>query len=135
VTYPLAVSIAVLAVIGLDLGLTRIRLITRAAFWVSYAIILAFQLIVNGVLTGVPVVRYRPSAIVGLRIAYAPVEDLLFGFCLVLSTLTIWVWLGRRTGSGRRDRVARVIHEPTRPGPATAARPANPTDTRREKTS
>jgi lycopene cyclase domain-containing protein len=126
VTYTLVVSIAVLAAIGLDVALTRVRLIARKAFWVSYAIIVAFQLIVNGVLTGVPIVRYRASAISGLRFAYAPVEDLLFGFCLVLSTLTIWVWLGRR---------ARVTHEPTRPGPATAARRLTPTETRREKTS
>jgi hypothetical protein len=48
------------------------------------------------VLTGVPVVRYDPNVIIGWRIAYAPVEDLLFGFALVLLTLSTWVWLGRR---------------------------------------
>jgi lycopene cyclase domain-containing protein len=41
-------------------------------------------------------VRYNPEAIVGLRIAYAPVEDLAFGFALVLTSLSVWVWLGRR---------------------------------------
>jgi lycopene cyclase domain-containing protein len=126
VTYTLVVSIAVAAAIGLDLALTRVRLVARKAFWVSYAIILAFQLIVNGLLTGVPIVRYRPSAIIGWRIGYAPVEDLLFGFSLVLSTLTIWVWLGRR---------ARVTHDAASPGPATASRRPRPTETRREKTS
>jgi lycopene cyclase domain-containing protein len=126
VTYTLVVSIAVVAAIGLDVALTRVRLIARKAFWVSYSIIVAFQLIVNGVLTGGPIVRYRASAIIGWRVAYAPVEDLLFGFALVLSTLTIWVWLGRR---------ARVTHDVTRPGPATATRRAGPTETRREKTS
>ena len=30
------------------------------------------------------------------RIAYAPVEDLLFGFALVLATLAWWVFWGRR---------------------------------------
>jgi lycopene cyclase domain-containing protein len=40
-------------------------------------------------------VRYDPDAIVGLRIAYAPVEDLLFGFALVLLTLSIWTRLRR----------------------------------------
>ncbi len=91
----------VLAVAGVgvavvvDLLVTRTRLVTRATFWIAYAIIVGFQLITNGLLTGIPVVRYRASAITGLRIAYAPVEDLLFGFALVLSTLAIWVWLGR----------------------------------------
>ena len=31
------------------------------------------------------------------RIAYAPVEDLAFGFALVLMTCVVWVWLGRRS--------------------------------------
>ena len=30
------------------------------------------------------------------RIADAPVEDLLFGFSLVVQTLTWWTWWGRR---------------------------------------
>jgi hypothetical protein len=41
-------------------------------------------------------VIYDPAAIIGWRIAYAPVEDLLFGFAMVLLTLSVWVWLGRR---------------------------------------
>jgi lycopene cyclase domain-containing protein len=49
------------------------------------------------VFTGRDIVRYSPSAIIGWRIAYAPIEDLGFGFALVLVTLSVWVWLGRRT--------------------------------------
>jgi hypothetical protein len=33
---------------------------------------------------------------VGQRGHHAPVEDLLFGFTLVLLTLVLWVWWGRR---------------------------------------
>jgi lycopene cyclase domain-containing protein len=91
----MAVS-GVVAVIVLDLLILRTRLLLRKAFWTSYAIVLFFQLIVNGVLTGVPVVRYDPQAIIGRRIACAPVEDLLFGFAMVVLTLSTWVWLGRR---------------------------------------
>ena len=68
-------------------------------FWVSYAIVLAFQLIVNGVLTGLSIVRYSPKVIFGWRVAWAPVEDLGFGFALVLLTLSTWVWLGRHVSS------------------------------------
>jgi hypothetical protein len=32
----------------------------------------------------------RPS-LVGIRIAAAPLEDLLFGFALVLGVLTMWI--------------------------------------------
>ncbi len=74
---------------------------------------LGFQLIVNGLLTGLPVVRYRADAIIGWRVAYAPVEDLLFGFALVLLTLTGWVGLGRR---------ARTAHELASPRAATQPR-------------
>ena len=40
---------------------------------------------------------YRSGAITGLRIAAAPVEDLLFGFSLLLGVLTLWVKAGKRS--------------------------------------
>jgi lycopene cyclase domain-containing protein len=79
-----------------DLVVLRTRLVTRAVFWSTYPIIITFQLLSNGILTGRHIVVYDPAAIIGWRIAYAPVEDLFFGFAMVLLTLSIWVWLGRR---------------------------------------
>lgn len=87
--------IAVLVALGIDLAVLRTRLVQRKAFWTAYAIMLFFQLIVNGLLAGIPIVEYDSDAIVGLRVAYAPVEDLLFGFAMILLTLATWVWLGR----------------------------------------
>ncbi len=95
-------SYTALAVVGvavavvLDLAVLRTRLLARKAFWVAYAIVVFFQLVVNGILTGFSIVTYAPDAIIGVRIAYAPVEDLLFGFALVTQTLAWWVWWGRR---------------------------------------
>lgn len=89
---------AVLGVAGavlLDLVVLRTRLVTGVTFWLTYPIVLFFQLLSNGVLTGLEIVSYHPDAIIGRRIAYAPVEDLAFGFALVLATLSVWVWLGR----------------------------------------
>lgn len=91
----------VLAVVG-DLLVLRTRVLLTRTFWAAYPIILTFQLLSNGVLTGRGVVRYDPTAVTGVRIAYAPVEDLAFGFALVVSTLTIWVRLTRRDGSRPR---------------------------------
>jgi lycopene cyclase domain-containing protein len=91
----LALLGVVLAVV-LDLVLLRTRLLTRKIFWVSYAIIVFFQLVTNGIFTGRDIVMYDPDTILGLRIVYAPVEDLLFGFSLVVQTLAWWVWWGRR---------------------------------------
>ena len=96
-SYTQLALLAVAVAVGLDELVLRTHLLRRKAFWTAYAIVLGFQLLVNGVLTGVPVVRYNPDTILGPRIVYAPVEDLLFGFSMVLVTLAIWVWSGRRT--------------------------------------
>jgi lycopene cyclase domain-containing protein len=99
---------------ALDLVVLRTRLLTRRAFWVSYAIVLVFQLLTNGWLTGRGIVRYDAGSVVGGsaavalghgRILYAPVEDIAFGFSLVLQSLAWWVFWGRR-GVERRVRRA-----------------------------
>ena len=104
----IAVAAVVLAIIA-DIWLLRTRLITRVDFWLAYAIMFVFQLLTNGVLTGREVVRYADDAIVGVgndkaspefigggRLFFAPIEDRMFGFALILWVLGIWVWLGRR---------------------------------------
>ena len=95
-TYTIAVLLGTAGALTADLAVLRTRLVTRKVFWATYPIVLGFQLLANGLLTGRGVVRYNPSTILGWRIAYAPVEDLLFGFALVLLTLSVWVRLGRR---------------------------------------
>lgn len=91
----LAVTVAA-ATVGLDLAVLRTRLLTRRVYWVSYAIVLAFEVLLDGVLTCARVVRYNPADILGVRFACAPVEDLLFGFSLVTQSMVWWVWWGRR---------------------------------------
>jgi len=91
----LAIS-ALLAAIILDLILVRSNLLRRKAFWTSYAIILPFQLLTNWWLTSRNIVMYQSSTIIGVRIASAPLEDLLFGFALILSVLSMWVYWGRK---------------------------------------
>ena len=95
-TYTVAAVVAVLVALGYDMLVLRTRLLCRRAFWTAYAIMLGFQLLVNGVLTGVPVVRYDARRVIGVHVAYAPVEDLMFGFAMIVTTLATWVWLGRR---------------------------------------
>jgi lycopene cyclase domain-containing protein len=102
-TYTLIAVVAVLAAFGLDHWVARTRLTSTAAWWSAYGIIVGFQLLTNGWLTGRRIVRYDPDTIVGSgtvtaighgRLAFAPVEDLAFGFALVLTTCVAWVWLG-----------------------------------------
>jgi lycopene cyclase domain-containing protein len=105
VSYTALAGLAVLLSVALDLLVLRTRLLGRRAFWVAYAIVLGFQLLTNGWLTGRGIVRYAGDAVVGGsqavafgdgRVLYAPVEDIGFGFALVLQTLAWWVFWGRR---------------------------------------
>jgi lycopene cyclase domain-containing protein len=96
VTYTVLAAAGVVVALLLDLVVLGTRLVTRRLFWTAYAIVLVFQLLTNGWLTGRDIVTYGESAIIGTRVGFAPVEDLLFGFSLVLQTLAWWVWWGRR---------------------------------------
>ena len=72
-------QLALLGVAGallVDTVVLRTWLIRRRTYWTAYAIVLFFQLVANGILTGFDIVRYDPAAILGWRIAFAPVEDL-----------------------------------------------------------
>lgn len=100
-TYTVAAGIGLAAAVVVDLLIARTRLLGTRTFWVAYAIVLFFQLIVNGLLTGLRIVRYDPAQILGPRFVFAPVEDLLFGFAMILFTLSLWVSAGRR-GARRR---------------------------------
>jgi len=122
-TYTASAFIGVAGAVLLDLVVLRTFLLRRKAFWTSYAIVLMFQIIVDGILTGRGLVTYAPSTVIGWRFAYAPVEDLLFGFALVLQTLAWWVWWGRGAHQARASA-----------GAATRARVAAPTRARRSST-
>jgi lycopene cyclase domain-containing protein len=79
-----------------DLFLFKTSMLTRPAFWTSYAIILPFQFLTNWWLTSRNIVMYNPDSIVGLRLFSAPAEDVLFGFALVLSVMAFWEFWGRK---------------------------------------
>ncbi|MBW8767201.1 MAG: lycopene cyclase domain-containing protein, partial [Geodermatophilales bacterium] len=49
-SYSALAVVAVLAVLFVDLVLYRTRMVTRRVFWVAYAIVVTFQLLMNGVL-------------------------------------------------------------------------------------
>lgn len=138
---------AVAAAVLIDLFALRTSLVARRLFWTAYAIMFLFQLLTNGVLTGLRVVRYEGRFIIGEstpadapppflgegRIAYAPLEDLLFGFALILLTLSLWMWWGRHglqrepmsgppIWRGRRRRAGLVEPQPSAAEPPRSAR-------------
>lgn len=95
-SYSALVVVAIAFTVVNDLFILKTRLLTRKVFWTAYAIIVFFQLLTNGWLTYNEIVTYSESAILGLRIAFAPVEDLGFGFALVTNVMALWVYLGKR---------------------------------------
>ena len=87
---------AVLVAVMVDLFILRTQLITRGIFWLAYGLILPFQLLTNWWLTSRNIVIYEPSQIIGRRLAGAPIEDLLFGFSMILMTLALWDYFSKR---------------------------------------
>lgn len=89
-TYTALAITGVMVAIVTDLFVAKSQLLRTKRFWTSYSIILPFQLITNWWLTSRNIVMYSPDAIIGVRIASAPLEDLLFGFALILLVLILW---------------------------------------------
>ena len=89
-SYTVLSVLAVIMAVVADQWVLRTHLLATRDFWLAEAIVVFFQLVVNGVLTGLPVVRYDPGTILGPRVSFAPVEDLGFGFALVTLTLACW---------------------------------------------
>ena len=88
---------ALVVAIMVDLFVFKTSMLTRPAFWTSYAIILPFQFLTNWWLTSKPaIVIYNADTIMGLRIFAAPAEDILFGFALILGVMGLWEVWGRK---------------------------------------
>ncbi len=91
------IAIAAFAIaVMVDLFVFKTSMLTRPAFWTSYAIILPFQFLTNWWLTSRNIVMYSPDAIMGLRFFSAPAEDVLFGFAPILSVMGLWEVWGRK---------------------------------------
>ncbi|MEU4765713.1 lycopene cyclase domain-containing protein [Actinosynnema sp. NPDC023794] len=87
-----AVTAAVLVVLW-ELLVLRTGLFRSPVYWVTMAIVLGFQVPVDGWLTRLdaPIVRYADWAISGVRAPWdIPVEDFLYGFAMVTAVLLLW---------------------------------------------
>jgi len=99
--YTAAAVVAPVAVVALELVVLRTGLLRERRYWAALAIVLAFQVLVDGWLTAgdEPIVGYSERASSGVRLlGHIPVEDFGFGFALV--TLTLLLWVRRRPGDG-----------------------------------
>ncbi|MCV7178348.1 lycopene cyclase domain-containing protein [Mycolicibacterium sphagni] len=93
VGYTVPALLVTLAVCVAELKLLRTGLFRSQAYWLTMAIVVGFQVLVDGWLTklSAPVVIYNERQTSGLRFPWdIPVEDFLFGFALVTAVLLMW---------------------------------------------
>jgi lycopene cyclase domain-containing protein len=91
--YTLPAVISVVVVCVLELAVLRTGLFRKPAYWISMAIVLGFQIPVDGWLTKLtaPIVIYNEKHTTGIRFPWdIPVEDFLFGWSLVTAVLLLW---------------------------------------------
>ncbi|MBB5957038.1 lycopene cyclase domain-containing protein [Saccharothrix tamanrassetensis] len=91
--YLVAALVSVVLVVVLEVAVLRSGVFRLPAYWLTMAVVLAFQVPVDGWLTKLdaPIVRYAEWTISGVRIPWdIPVEDFLFGFSMVTLTLMLW---------------------------------------------
>jgi lycopene cyclase domain-containing protein len=65
-------------------------------FYIAWLVCIIPFLLVNGVLTAMPVVIYDNLEICNFRIYTIPVEDLFYGMLNILQVLTVYEWLRSR---------------------------------------
>jgi lycopene cyclase domain-containing protein len=69
----------------------------RTHFMLTFVICLIPMLIVNSILTALPIVMYNPSQIMGIRIFSIPFEDFFYYFLLLMMNLFFYEKLLKRT--------------------------------------
>ena len=112
--YTVLAVVSVVAVVLLELRWARTGVFATAQYWLAMAIVVGFQVLVDGWLTKLsdPIVLYDESETSGLRFPWdIPVEDFAFGFAMVTLTLLLWLLAARR----ERPAAAPPDHEPASP--------------------
>ncbi len=93
--YTLLTILSLIIVFILDWFLNT-RLFFNKKFWLFQIIVVFFTTIVNGYLTGRPIVEYGEEFQLGIRIFTIPIEDYFFGFSLLTLFLIFIEWLEKK---------------------------------------
>lgn len=99
--YTLPALLSVVLVCIWEMTILRTGLFRKPAYWVAMAIVLGFQIPVDGWLTklNAPIVLYASEHFSGLRFPWdIPVEDFLFGFAMVTTALLLWEHQAQQRG-------------------------------------
>jgi len=116
--YTLSALLAAAGVIAAEHFWFRTGLFRRRSYWITMAIVVFFQSLVDGWLTklSAPIVIYNGGQFSGVRFPWdIPVEDFVYGFALVTLTLVLWL---RAEGTPVRSGSADPSRPTSRRGPS-----------------
>jgi len=91
--YTVLAVLALAGVVAVELAWLRTAIFRRPSYWVAMAIVLFFQVLVDGWLTklSAPIVLYNPNEHTGWRFPWdIPVEDYAYGLALITLVLILW---------------------------------------------
>ncbi len=100
--YPVLAVASVLSVVALELAWLRTGVFRLRSYWLSMAIVLGFQVLVDGWMSKLydPIVIYNQRHISGIRFPFdIPLEEFAYGFALVTLAIILWERSGDRLGT------------------------------------
>jgi lycopene cyclase domain-containing protein len=92
--YTLLAALSVLLIIIID-HKSGICILRQKLYYVFFAVIIGFKLLVNGYLTR-HIVMYNSQFFMGIRIGTIPLEDFLFGFSMVTLSIVCWEYFKKK---------------------------------------
>jgi len=92
--YTLLATLSVLLIIIID-HKSGVCILRQKLYYVFFAVIIGFKLLVNGYLTR-HIVMYNSQFFMGIRIGTIPLEDFLFGFSMVTLSIVCWEYFKKK---------------------------------------
>ncbi|MCU0484215.1 MAG: lycopene cyclase domain-containing protein [Chloroflexi bacterium] len=90
-------TLAAIAWLVAALGLAAFAgILGQRRTWLAFGVFLAFTVVFDGILTGLPIVTYGPEHLSGVTIGTTPVEDYLYGQALFLLAVAAFELARRR---------------------------------------
>ncbi len=98
-TYPVILFPLLIFVLLIHLFVLKSTFLGR--FYLSFAVSILPFLLVNGFLTGLPVITYNRSEIMGLYIVTIPLEDLFYGLLMLLLITSFYEYFKTKNNSSK----------------------------------
>lgn len=96
--YPGFSALAVLVVVFLELRVLRTGIFRQKAYWITMAVVAAFQIPVDGWMTklSAPIIVYNPHVLSGWRWPLdIPTEEFAYAWAMLTLVILLWERAGR----------------------------------------